>query len=658
MIHQHFVATILTILLVGTIPTSLLTSNNSGLEISTLLNHNFAYAAQKTQTENSDDKGGSTKSSDISPSEASGAEKLQEKVKELLLEASKAKIIAARAMNAANNATEEAESLSSAADEADEDVKRLLKSVDDESKQERNGNETRTEEQDNNNNELSTALSEAKEKRKAASLVENDAKDLSNKADSLNKAAIKAEKLAEAAQKDLENAISDSSSSIQKTNKNDADANANTNVKKDKSVNNSDHDPTDKKSDNIQSDTTPLEEERDDFSKEASIKNNSSTSADELNVIQTLNNRSEDPQGLASGSNYKEILDEAEKNALRMRSDQSPIGNMVNNSISTRDGLPQDTPEVNSSTLINRASVLDEINKQIDNVTGSNNETDNVISDINPVSNSTNDNTTLISSSANNTTIEFEGLVDCEVSLDNVTTADNSILSTTSSIQEDGADGGCYPEASTSGEYQYVVWSEGDEDNRYILFKRSMYNKGFENAVTLSGNIPSAVFNPKVTTEGNNVYVVWQGDSESGNQDILMRKSENNGKSFGDVINLSNDRAGSGNPEINVNSSSVYVVWDGTTPGNNDIYLRRSINNGTDFDKVRNLSTDGAISYEPKVVLDKKGLEIYWRDYRNGHEEILAKKSLNEGRTFEIIKNLDKDVLDLWKDRSISAGRS
>ena len=159
------------------------------------------------------------------------------------------------------------------------------------------------------------------------------------------------------------------------------------------------------------------------------------------------------------------------------------------------------------------------------------------------MSNSTNDNTTSISSSANNTTSEFEGRVDCEVSLDNVTTADNSSLSTSITIEADGDDGGCYPKASTSGEYQYVVWSEGDEDNRYILFKRSVNNKAFEDAITLSGNIPSAVFNPKVTTEGNNVYVVWQGDSESGNQDILMRKSKNNGKSFGDVINLSNDRA-------------------------------------------------------------------------------------------------------------------
>jgi hypothetical protein len=250
-------------------------------------------------------------------------------------------------------------------------------------------------------------------------------------------------------------------------------------------------------------------------------------------------------------------------------------------------------------------------------------------------------------------------MVDCNVIPDNATIADdNSGLSIIGNMQDNGNDGGCYPQTSTSGEFDYLVWSEGDEDNRYILFKRSVNNKEFEDAITLSGSVPSAVFDPKVTSEGNNVYVVWQGDSESGNQDILMRKSEDNGKSFGDLINLSNDRAGSGNPEINVNSSSVYVVWDGTTPGNNDIYFRKSINNGADFDKVRNLSTDGGISYEPKVVVDEKGLEIYWRDYRNGHEEVLAKKSLNEGRTFEILQKLDKDVLDLWKDRSMSASRS
>ena len=600
MIYRNYLATFLTILLIGTIPTTLLSYNNSGLEITISSTYSIAYAAatDKPQTDNGDDQGGSSESiSDTMPS-VTTVEKLQQKVRELILEAGNAKIRAAKATSAAGNATEDAESLSSIAVEADKDARRLLKSVEDVEKQEQNNNETtNAQEQNNANNyddsELSAALSEAKEKRKAANLAEKDARELSDKADSLNEAAKRAERLASAAQKELEHAISDYSGSIEKASTNAADANAkaNSDLKKDGNMIDavdSNDGQTDKRSTKVQNDISSVLVDQGGSTVEVPIKENAS---DELDV--------------------------------------------------------------------------GEVNKQIGNIAVSDNEVSNDLLEIDPFSNTTNDNNitpTSISSSANNT-FEFEGNVDCKVILDSeITTAiaspGDSTVSTSSNTQNDGKDGGCNPQISASGRYQYNVWSEGDEDNRYILFKRSVNNRAFENPITLSGNIPSAVFNPKVTTEGDIVYVVWQGDSESGNQDILMRKSENNGQSFGDVINLSNDRAGSGNPEIRVNSSNVYVVWDGTTPGSNDIYLRKSVNNGTDFGKVKNLSTNDGVSYEPKVVLNKKGVEIYWRDYRDGHEEILARKTLNEGRTFEAMKNIDKDVLDLWKDRNAGRNRA
>ena len=87
-----------------------------------------------------------------------------------------------------------------------------------------------------------------------------------------------------------------------------------------------------------------------------------------------------------------------------------------------------------------------------------------------------------------------------------------------------------------------------------------------------------------------------------------MRKSTDNGKTFAKEINVSNDSAGSGNPEIKVNSSSVFVVWDGTTPGSNEIFYRKSINNASNFDGIKNLSNDGGFSYEAKVVLNKKNI--------------------------------------------------
>ena len=66
---------------------------------------------------------------------------------------------------------------------------------------------------------------------------------------------------------------------------------------------------------------------------------------------------------------------------------------------------------------------------------------------------------------------------------------------------------------------------------------------------------------------------------------------------FGDIVNLSNDATGSGNPQLTVNGTSVYVVWDGTTPGSNDVYYRKRTNNGSTFDSQKNISDDSGISY-------------------------------------------------------------
>ena len=252
-----------------------------------------------------------------------------------------------------------------------------------------------------------------------------------------------------------------------------------------------------------------------------------------------------------------------------------------------------------------------------------------------------------------NDSLQYNGAINCNIIISNETGSaiTNSGLNSSTDSQ---ADEGRYPQTLTSGQFSYIVWSEGDEDGRYILFKRSTDGgKTYGDVLRLSPGIPSAVFNPKVSSEGNNVYVVWQGDSQSGNQDILMRKSTDNGKTFAKEINVSNDPAGSGNPEIKVNSSSVFVVWDGTTPGSNEIFYRKSINNGSNFDGIKNLSNDGGISYEPKVVLNKKNLEVYWRDYKNGHEEILMKKSLNAGKTFDILQKVKKDISGLWKEKGL-----
>jgi len=701
MIHKLLVATLLMILLVGTISTTLISYNNSSIIVSGFIGYNYANAAGNEQPNNDNSSNGDNNrdskngNGGASQSKDPATVKLHEKVNELIQKANAAKIEAAKATIEANNAAEEAETLSVAAEEADKEVDKMLKSIGDNNEDKSDNAQQNNETESQQNNELDAAISDANDRRKAAELAEKDARDLSDKADALTKAANKAEKLAEAAQKELDDAMNDTNNSNQNANtegdegKEDRINNAITSnddswekepekvkndvINREGSQNNSSSD-----NDQVNSDqkiTSPENEgSKDSDNKERTIEEDASRSESdsgssviERNIVQRSDNSSGDSKAQAS-LDYNEVLPQAEKNVLdsherasvteeniSISMDQENEIDLASNSSTITD---ISTEDVNSSSVRSEnISVLKE-NKQVSNITDdsqTNNETFTNSSATYPINNTNGDNTTSVSLSNNTDGIQYGGKVDCNVALakNTTTSLDNSGLDNMSTVRQGDDDDGCYPRASASGQFQYVVWSEGDEDNRYILFKRSVNGKTFDSAITLSGKVPSAVFNPEVSSEGNNVYIVWQGDSQSGNQDILMRKSDNNGKTFGDVINVSNDRAGSGNPEINVNSSNVYVVWDGTTPGNNEIFFRKSINNGSNFDRVRNLSNDGGVSYEPKVILDKKGIEIYWRDYRNGQEDVLVKKSINEGRTFDILQKVNNDILGLWKEKGL-----
>jgi len=156
---------------------------------------------------------------------------------------------------------------------------------------------------------------------------------------------------------------------------------------------------------------------------------------------------------------------------------------------------------------------------------------------------------------------------------------------------------------SNLSDYRYLTWSAGEDEDRYVLFARSTDGgKTYSSPVSLSGNIHSDVFNPAVASSGNDVYVVWQGLSKNGNQDIFLRKSTDYGSSFGKAENISNDPGGSGNPEVEIVGNSTHVAWEGTTPGNNFIFYTTS-DDGSGYDSPQKLSSNIGISYKPEIIV-------------------------------------------------------
>ena len=200
------------------------------------------------------------------------------------------------------------------------------------------------------------------------------------------------------------------------------------------------------------------------------------------------------------------------------------------------------------------------------------------------------------------------------------------------------------PEIAISGTNVYLVWLDSTSGNFDIFYKRST-NGGdsfSDPTKNLSANAGSSRA-PSIAVSGNSIHVVWSDDTH-GTFDIFYRRSQDGGTTFPNVIkNLSDNVAGaSARPAIFVSDDNVHVVWDDSMPGTFDIFYRRSQDGGTTFPNViKNLSDNAGTSTFPKITGSGANIYIVWEDTTPGISDILYRRSVNGGGTFDdMVKNL------------------
>lgn len=76
------------------------------------------------------------------------------------------------------------------------------------------------------------------------------------------------------------------------------------------------------------------------------------------------------------------------------------------------------------------------------------------------------------------------------------------------------------------------------------------------------------------------------------------------------TINLSNNDGGSESPDIAAIKNMVYVVWRDTSPGNSDIFYRRSTDGGATFGPTINLSNNQGSSGSPALAVDHNNVYL------------------------------------------------
>ena len=228
----------------------------------------------------------------------------------------------------------------------------------------------------------------------------------------------------------------------------------------------------------------------------------------------------------------------------------------------------------------------------------------------------------------------------------------------------------------------FVVWADNtapasnnsNYDNQDIFFTKSADGgNSFGKIINLSNNRGNSNI-PQISAVGANVYVVWLDDF-SGNQDIFFTKSTDGGNSFGKIINLSsknnentnNTTHSSFNPQLAVSGNNVYVVWqeDDAITGNQDIFFKKSTDNGNSFGPVNNLSRTDGDSLAPQIALSS-GIESGGEGGEGGNNstniylvwtdclpkivsdeplcDILFTKSTDNGNSFGKIINLSSNT--------------
>jgi len=175
------------------------------------------------------------------------------------------------------------------------------------------------------------------------------------------------------------------------------------------------------------------------------------------------------------------------------------------------------------------------------------------------------------------------------------------------------------PQISSEGNNVYVVWREFlSFPNRFDIFISMSTDGGqtFSEADNI-GNNPDDAFNPQISSQGNNVYVVWQNDiTTSDTTDIFVSFSQNGGQAFSDPFNLSNSTGDSENPQISSEVNNTYVVWqEDTDPpfGNRDIFFARSTDGGQTFN-TKNISNNTGDSVNPQISVEGNNVYVVWQE--------------------------------------------
>jgi hypothetical protein len=144
-----------------------------------------------------------------------------------------------------------------------------------------------------------------------------------------------------------------------------------------------------------------------------------------------------------------------------------------------------------------------------------------------------------------------------------------------------------------------------------------------------------------IAASHDSVYIVWT-DTRDGNSEIYFKRSLDAGVNWDADMRLTDDPAISGLPSILLHDTIIHVCWYDTRAGMNnfEIYYKRSTDAGVTWSADTRLTYDPAISWYQSIAFTNQNLHVVWRETRDGNYDIFYKRSSDQGMTWGPDTNL------------------
>jgi hypothetical protein len=188
----------------------------------------------------------------------------------------------------------------------------------------------------------------------------------------------------------------------------------------------------------------------------------------------------------------------------------------------------------------------------------------------------------------------------------------------------------------------HLAWHAGFVGNQDIYYKKSTdEGVSWSGTKRLTWNAGKSNMSDIAVDSSNNIHVVWC-DQTPGNFEVFHKRSTNGGANWTAAKRLTWNSGDSYDPVVAAGPSGhVHVVWYDETPGNFEIYYKRSTDGGVNWSAAKRFTRASGSSYGPNIIADSSGnVHVVWQDDFPGNSEIYYKRSINGGSTWGNIRRL------------------